>query len=134
MKAELEKQASAWTLYNRDHVDALLQQLSRNEKSMERDIETITNPQSKASYVKRDLRTFRNHPVGGKPLAMLLAFVKDESRPTDQRLVAAEALGWYNLYHAKASIVKALKETQSDDPTLMNEIQKSIARLEGKNR
>ena len=134
VKAELEKQASAWTLYNRDHIDALLQQLPRNEKSMERDIETITNPQSKASYVKRDLRTFRNHPVGGKPLAMLLTFVKDESRPTDQRLVAAEALGWYNLYHNKASIVKALKETQSNDAKLMNEIQKSIVRLEGKNR
>ena len=61
-------------------------------------------------------------------MAILLAFVKDETRPTDQRLVAAEALGWYNLYHAKASIVKALKETQSDDPTLMNEIQKEHGR------
>ena len=134
VKAELEKQAASWTLYNREHVDALLQQLPRNEKSMERDMETITNPQSKPSYVKRDIRTFRNHPVGGKPLAMLIAFVKDENRPADQRLVAAEALGWYNLYHDKASIVSALKEIKCDDVTLMNEVQKTIARLESKNR
>ena len=101
---------------------------------MNTDIETITNPQSKASYVRRDLRTFRNHPVGGKALAMLLAFVKDESRPIDQRIIAAEVLGWYNLYHDKASIIASLKETNANDEALKNEIQKSIARLEGKNR
>jgi hypothetical protein len=65
---------------------------------------------------------------------MIINFVKDESRPSDLRLVAAEVLGWYNLYHDKASIVSALQTIQTDDKTLMNEIRKSIARLEGKNR
>lgn len=134
VKAEIEKQAASMTLYNRDHVDALLAQLPRQEKSMERDIETITNPKSKASYVRRDLRTFRNHPVGGKALDMLLAFVKDESRPVDQRIIATEALGWYNLYHDKVSIISALKDVVSDSGMLMNEVEKSIARLKGKNR
>jgi hypothetical protein len=101
---------------------------------MARDIETITNPESKPSHVRRDLRIFRNHPVGGKPLEMIIDFVKDDSRPTDQRLIAAEVLGWYNLYHNKASIVSALKEIDTKDEILMNEIRKSIARLEGKNR
>ena len=122
------------TLYNRDHVDAMLAQLPRQEKSMGRDIETITNPKSKASYVRRDLRTFRNHPVGGKALDMLLAFVKDESRPVDQRIIATEVLGWYNLYHNKAIIINSLKETKANDEALKKEIQKSIVRLEGKNR
>ena len=134
VKAEIEKQTADMTLYNRDHVDALLAQLPRQEKSMDLDIETITNPKSKASYVRRDLRTFRNHPVGGKALAMLLAFVKDESRPVDQRIIATEALGWYNLYHDKASIIESLKGIQTNDEALKNEIQKSIVRLEGKNR
>ena len=134
VKAEIEKQAASMTLYNRNHVDALLAQLPRQEASMERDIETITNPKSKASYVRRDLRTFRNHPVGGKPLDMLLAFVKDESRPVDQRIIATEVLGWYNLYHDKATIIASLKETKANDEALKKEIQKSIARLEGKNR
>ena len=133
-KAEIEKQASQWTLYDRSHVDALLKQLPRNEQGMERDIQTITDPNSKPSYVRRDLRVFRNHPVGGKPLEMLLNFLKDNSRPTDQRLIVAEVLGWYNLYHDKASIVSALKEVTTNEDILMNEIQKSIARLEGKNR
>ena len=134
VKAEIEKQTASMTLYNREHVDALLAQLPRQEKSMERDIETITNPKSKASHVRRDIRTFRNHPVGGKPLDMLLAFVKDESRPVDQRIIAIEALGWYNLYHDKARIIASLKETKANDEALKKEVQKSIARLEGKNR
>jgi hypothetical protein len=111
-----------------------LKQLPRNEQGMARDIETITNPESKASHVRRDLRIFRNHPVGGKPLEMIIDFVKDDSRPTDQRLTAAEVLGWYNLYHNKANIIWALQTIQTDDKALMNEIQKTIARLEGKNR
>jgi len=134
VKAEIEKQTAGMTLYNRNHIDALLAQLPRQEASMERDIETITNPKSKASHVRRDIRTFRNHPVGGKPLDMLLAFVKDESRPTDQRIIATEALGWYNLYHDKARIIASLKGTKANDEALKKEIQKSIARLEGKNR
>lgn len=134
VKAELEKQVASMTIYNRDHVDALLAQLPREEKSMERDIETITDPNSKPSYVRRDLRTFRNHPVGGKALAMLLDFVKDESRPSDQRIIAIEVLGWYNLYHDKASIVAVLEGIMSEDKAVMNEISKSIARLKGKNR
>ena len=133
-KAELEKQANQLTLFDRSHVDALLKQLPRNEQGMARDIETITNPESKPSHVRRDLRIFRNHPVGGKPLEMIIDFVKDDSRPADQRLIAAEVLGWYNLYHNKESIVSALKEIDTKDEILMNEIRKSIARLERKNR
>ena len=84
--------------------------------------------------MRRDLRIFRNHPVGRKVLDMLIAFVKDKSRPTDQRLLATEVLGWYNMYHNKASIIQSLKEIRSNDATLKKEIEKSIARLEGKNR
>ena len=134
IKAEVEKQVASMTLYDRTHVNAILEQLPRQEQSMEMDIKTITDPKSKPSYVSRDLRTFRNHPVGGKALDMLLAFLKDESRPIDQRIITAEVLGWYNLYHDKASIIASLKETNTNDEALKNEIQKSIARLEGKNR
>ena len=134
IKAEVEKQVASMTLYDRTHVNAILEQLPRQEQSMEMDIKTITDPKSKPSYVSRDLRTFRNHPVGGKALDMLLAFLKDESRPIGQRIITAEVLGWYNLYHDKASIIASLKETNTNDEALKNEIQKSIARLEGKNR
>ena len=134
IKAEVEKQVASMTLYDRTHVNAILEQLPRQEQSIEMDIKTITDPKSKSSYVSRDLRTFRNHPVGGKALDMLLAFLKDESRPIDQRIITAEVLGWYNLYHDKASIIASLKETNTNDEALKNEIQKSIARLEGKNR
>lgn len=133
-KAEIEKQAAGLNLYHRAHVDAVLDLLERNEKGMERDIQTITDPKSKASYVRRDLRIFRNHPTGGKPLQMLIDFVKDESRPIDQRVIATEALGWYNMYHNKAIIIEAMKEVNTTDETLKKEVEKTIARLEGKNR
>jgi hypothetical protein len=38
------------------------------------------------------------------------------------------------MYHDKASIIRSLKEIRSNDAALKNEIEKSIARLEGKNR
>ena len=133
-KAEIERQAKEWTLYDRSHVDDILKQLTRNEKSMERDMQTISDLSSKPSDVRQNLRVFRNHPIGGKPLEVLIAFLKDTSRPTDQRLIVAEALGWYNMYHDKKSIVSALKGIESDDAALRNEIRKSIARLEGKSR
>lgn len=133
-EAEVKKQVAQMNLYDKTHVDAILSALPRQEKSMETDIKSITDPNTKASYVKRDLRIFRNHPTGGKPLDMLIAFAKDESRPADQRIIAAEALGWYNMYHNKAAIVSALKGYKTKDTALMNEIKKTIARLEGKNR
>ena len=67
-------------------------------------------------------------------MEMLIAFVKDESRNIDHRVLAAEVLGWYNMYYDKASIVSALKDYKAKDDVLKNEIQKTIARLEGKNR
>jgi hypothetical protein len=121
-------------LYDQTHVKAILEALPRQEQGMEADIKTITDPNSKPSWVRRDLRTFRNFPVGGKLLEMVISFVKDESRPTDQRILAAEVLGWYTMYHDKASIIATLKEYKAQDAGLANEIQKSIARLEGKNR
>ena len=133
-KAEVEKQAAQMNLYDRAHVDAILRSLVRQEKGMETDMKTITDPKSKASWVRRDLRNFRNFPVGGKPLEMLINFVKDDSRPIDQRLIAAEALGWYRLYHDKESIIAALKDYQPQDASLNNELKKTIARLKGKNR
>ena len=134
IRAELEKQASEMTLYNSEHVNALADLIKRSEDGMIRDIATITNPDSKPSHVRRDLRIFRNFPVGGKPLEMLLDFVKDESRPMDQRIIAAEVFGWYGLYYEKEGIISTLKEIRTDNAELANEIQKSIARLESKNR
>ena len=133
-KAEVEKQAAKMNLYDRSHVNAILSAIPRQQEGMERDLKTITDPKSKPSWVDRDLRIFRNFPTGGKPLEMLIAFVKDESRNIDHRVLAAEVLGWYNMYYDKASIVSALKDYKTKDDALKNEIKKTIARLEGKNR
>ena len=129
IKAEMEKQSNALPLFDRKHVD----QLPRNKQTMENDIATITNPNSKESHVLRDLRLFRNEPTK-RILGTLLDVLKAESRPNTQRIIAAEVLGWYNMYYDKTSIISSLKEIKTNDEALMNEIQKTIARLEGKNR
>ena len=133
IKAEMEKQANALPLFDRKHVDNILEQLPRNKQTMENDIATITNPNSKESHVLRDLRLFRNEPTK-RILGTLLDVLKAESRPNTQRIIAAEVLGWYNMYYDKTSIISSLKEIKTNDEALMNEIQKTIARLEGKNR
>jgi len=120
-------------LFNRNHVDKILEQLPRNKNVMESDINTIKDPNSKESYVLRDLRQFRNEPTK-RILDTILDVLKSESRPNTQRVIAAEVLGWYNMYYDKASIVSSLKEITTNDEALMNEIQKTISRLEGKNR
>ena len=133
IKAEMEKQANALPLFDRKHVDNILEQLPRNKQVMKNDINTIMDPKSKESHVLRDLRLFRNEPTK-RILGTLLEVLKSESRPNTQRIIAAEVLGWYNMYYDKASIVSSLKEIQTNDEALMNEIRKTIARLEGKNR
>lgn len=132
-KAEIQKQLEQMNLYDVTHADAILDALPRHETSIETDIRTITDPKSKESHVIRDLRLFRNQPVV-HILGTLLDVLKDESRPAIQRLTTAEVLGWYNMYHDKANIISSLKKIKSNDKVLMNEIQKTIARLEGKNR
>lgn len=45
-----------------------------------------------------------------------------------------ETLGWYNLYHNKANIIKELETFQTSKKKVMNEVIKTINRLKSKNR
>lgn len=130
---EVNRQASAGIFYNKEHIDLLLRQLSGSKKSLAADIAEMHDPNAKKNYVRGDITAFRNLPVkaGIEPI---MKFLKDESKPTDLRVVAAEALGWYYMYHDKASIVEQLQTVSSDNEAIMNEVKKSINRLQSKNR
>ena len=67
-------------------------------------------------------------------VAPLLSVVKDENREEELRIASAEALGWYNLFYDKASIIKELEALRTPKKEVMNEVAKTINRLKGKNR
>ena len=50
------------------------------------------------------------------------------------RILAAETLGWYNLYYNKADIIKELNTFRTSNQKLMNEVTKTINRLKSQNR
>lgn len=128
---EAEAAQHAW--YDRTKIDELLAQLPRQEKSMQATLNVINDRKAALRDVRSELRAFRNHPSAAA-IDPMIALIKDENCTQELRIVAAEALGWYNLYHDKASIVSKLKEVHSTDADVMNEVAKSINRLTGKNR
>ena len=130
---ELEKQSDAWILYDRSRVDEMFGNFSRQKEGFERDLAVINNPESTVKQVRNELNVFRNKPIS-KAIEPLMNVLKDESREEELRIVAAETLGWYNLYYDKASIVKELKKVQTPHKAVMNEVAKTINRLEDKNR
>ena len=130
---EIETQAANQTWYDRAIVDNFLKQIPLQEKSMNSTIALINDAKAKMKDVRSELRAFRNHP-SGVVIEPMLALLKDEARDKELRMTAAEAFGWYNLYHDKASLVEKLKAIETNDSELKNELQKTINRLESKNR
>ena len=132
-KEELEKQAAKWTWYNRERVDDFIKRFDTYKKGQEKDIATIVNPETTDKSVSSEIRTFRNNPII-PAIEPLLGVLKNESRGEEVRTEAAETLGWYNLYCNKADIINALKSFNTSNEKIMNEVKKTINRLEGKNR
>lgn len=132
-KEELEKHAGQWTWYDRSRVDAFINRFDDNKKSMEKDFAVIVNPESTDKQVSSEIRIFRNQPIT-PAIEPLLTVLKNENRGEKLRVAAAETLGWYNLHYNKASIIEALKAYSTSNEKVMNEVKKTINRLEGKNR
>ena len=129
----IQSQANKYTWYNRVHVDNMLKQVERISKSMKANLAIINDRSSQLKEVRSELRAFRNHPFFIAVVPMV-AVVNDEQVPEELRVIAAEALGWYNLHHNKAYIVDLLKKVKTDNTSVMNEVKRTIARLETKNR
>ncbi|MBQ9077279.1 MAG: HEAT repeat domain-containing protein [Muribaculaceae bacterium] len=132
-KAEVYRQAAKYDLYNRDVIEKLVNQIDNSAKSAVSDMEIINDPKSKSSWIYTEISRYRNHPVK-KGVGMLVDFVKDDSRPMELRIVAAETLGWYTMYHDKSGIVAQLENYDSGVDALNYELAKTIKRLGSKNR
>lgn len=129
----IETQAAQYTWYNRSFVDNLQKQVERTSKSMKANLAIINDRSSSLRDVRVELRAFRNHPSFAGVESMV-GIIHDEQVNEELRIIAAEALGWYNLHYDKTKIVEALKRVNSDNQAVMTEVKRTIARLETKNR
>ena len=114
-------------------MNELLEYCPRQKKGLERDFALIGNPESTTKQIQSEISRFRNKPIT-KAIEPLLNIVKNESQEEELRIAAAETLGWYNLYHNKANIIKELERFQTSKKKVMNEVIKTINRLKSKNR
>ena len=130
---ELQKQAAKLSFYDSSYMNELSEYLPRQKKGLERDFALIGNPESTTKQIQSEISRFRNKPIT-KAIEPLLNIVKNENLEEELRVSAAETLGWYNLHYDKATIIKKLNAFQTSNPKLMNEVTKTIHRLEGKNR
>ena len=132
-KAELERLANEWTWYDRSKVDAFIKRMGTNKVSLDKDIAIITNPGSTDKQISSEISIYRNNPIT-QAIDPLLMILKDEKRGEELRVAAAETLGWYILHYDKARIIKDLKAYTTPNEKVMNEVRKTINRLDGKNR
>ena len=94
---------------------------------------TLAQSRPTTKQIQSEISRFRNKPIT-KAIEPLLNIVKNESQEEELRIAAAETLGWYNLYHNKANIIKELETFQTSKKKVMNEVIKTINRLKSKNR
>lgn len=132
-KAETERLAASMSWYNRSRIDDFIVRFDKQKAWLQEDFELINNPESTDKKVANQITTYRNKPIT-PAIEPLMKVLKDEKRGEEVRVLAAEVLGWYNQYYNKASIVKELKAFKTSNKQVMNEVKKTINRLECKNR
>lgn len=132
-KEELEKHAAQWVWYNRNRVDEFIKRFDSYKKGQEKDMAFIANPETTDKKVSSEIKTYRNNPIT-PAIEPLLSILKNEARGEEPRIGAAETLGWYGHHYNKTEIIKALKAFNTSNEKIMNEVKKTINRLEGKNR
>lgn len=130
---ELKKQIANWPFYDSSYVNELSEYIPRQKEGLERNFALIFNPESTTKQIQNEVSRFRNEPIT-KAIEPLLNIVRNESWEEELRISAAETLGWYNLYYNKANIIKELNAFKTPNKKLMNEVAKTISRLESKNR
>ncbi len=116
---------------NPKKIDELLSSINNCSESYSKQIEVIMSKDTAIKSKNKifDLKRLRNHP-NTKAINQLLQLVNDSSVDEKIRLVAIEALGWYNYSHRKNDIVKGLKPLTTDSNIkIREEAIKTITRI-----
>lgn len=117
--------------YNPALFEELSTMIDRQTKSFDN---IMTQIMSNDTTVKEkdkifDLRRFRNNP-NTHAIDQLLQFVNSNNETEKSRLIAIEALGWYNYSHRKNDIINGLKPLlNNENKEIANEALKTTNRL-----
>lgn len=129
LQNEMEKQVAEWTWYDTDRIEEMQKRFPIQKKGLAKDLGIINNPESTDKQVGSEISIFRNKPIT-PAIEPLLNLLKNEKRGEELRVAAAETLGWYNLHYDKAEIINTLKDYKTSNEKVMNEVRKTINRLE----
>lgn len=127
---EVDKYLRENTLYDKSVAEEFKNATIRGKESVLRDLAAINDPSTSEKARLSEIRSFRNHPAA-RGVDVLLAFVADDSRALEQRVAAAEALGWYIYSYRKGDIIAGLNKLADsvEEKQLLDETRKSINRL-----
>lgn len=133
ISAEIKKQTLENPIYEQGNIENLLVSIDKRNKSFNSTIAELISSDTTVNVKdkKMTLRNFRNNPAT-KSIDQLLQFVNNTSVDEELRLIAVEALGWYNYSYRKSDIVKGLSTLASNtnkNEALRNETIKTINRL-----
>ncbi len=116
-----------------ENFQALLKSLQYSRDSRDQNLAVIAKPDATDKELRWVIPAQRNKQ-NAQMADVLLTFLRDTSRKTEQRVTTAETLGWYMFSFRKADIVAACRDiyAKEKDPAVKNELAKTIGRLTGK--
>lgn len=127
-KAELHRQTASMSYYD----NAFIRKIETKIDSWERDYQETKQAMhdhnlKQAKRISAILK-LRNYP-DGRLVDDLLSLVSDDKEDVEVRCNAANVLGWFEAWYAKASIVNKLRTLKVDEPALKDEICRALCRL-----
>ena len=110
------------------YFDDLRRSVARMQKMKSSDVEDAFNKELKPNSRISAIRGFRNSTYHDQ-ISQMLTWVADEQEPSEVRIAATEALGWFTLSYRKHEIVDGLQGITTNDTNLQAEIEQTINRL-----
>ncbi|MDP3436915.1 MAG: hypothetical protein Q8S04_06700 [Bacteroidales bacterium] len=120
------------TYYDKSAVWADFKERFDSRRRIAQMADDVTNQGKSTKARLSSVKMLRNNTYHNK-VDDLLKVLKDPKEDLKVRIALAEALGWFNLSYRRGEIVAACKEASQNreiDPKLLDELTKTVARLE----
>ena len=132
LKSELEKQLEQTSIFKDDFTNRLFTKIDRAAQSFEKDLEILTSTDNSKKAIKEKkflVRSVRNNP-DKRLIPALIDLVNNPSSDSELRVIALEALGWYNNSSQKSDILLGIEPLHKDeDKSVREEAIKTSNRL-----
>ncbi len=133
VKTEIERQTSQSPAYHKKEVEEWLSFIDKTDKSIKESMKIITGKDTSVTIKEKrfELLNFRNNPASTR-IEQLIQVANDSSENEELRLIAIEALGWFNYSYRKNDIIKGLQPLtleSNKNEALRKEAVKTINRL-----